>query len=237
VELDADKWKTKEKEGQRLLKVKKVSLPSDYETNPVRRNGGGYVGKDLEDDARMLKRAGLMKLADVVRGKGVRFNRKTLRLLRSMRHFACIGDADSAAIYRKMKRIQFPKGTLVVQQDDDCSSGMYIVIKGRLVVYRNTDRGSRGSEGGRRNRQKRQSHQKKNSAAAAGAHPTLGSRLSSWGPGTTLGENDVSLTWIWWKVRTPVVLSVAFSVVLSVAFSVVLSVAFSVVLSTPLSQS
>jgi len=221
VELDADKWKTKEKEGQRLLKVKKVSLPSDYETNPVRRNGGGYVGKDLEDDARMLKRAGLMKLADVVRGKGVRFNRKTLRLLRSMRHFACIGDADSAAIYRKMKRIQFPKGTLVVQQDDDCSSGMYIVIKGRLVVYRNTDRGR--SEGGRRNRQNRQSHQKKNSAAAAGAHPTLGSRLSSWGPGTTLGENDVSLTWIWWKVRTPVVLSV----VLLVAFSV----------DTPLSQS
>jgi hypothetical protein len=168
----------------------------------------------------MLKRAGLMKLADVVRGKGVRFNRKTLRLLRSMRHFACIGDADSAAIYRKMKRIQFPKGTLVVQQDDDCSSGMYIVIKGRLVVYRNTDRGGRGSEGGRRNRQKRQNrqshhHHKKNSAAAAGAHPTLGSRLSSWGPGTTLGENDVSLTWIWWKVRTPVVLSVALSGTLS----------------------
>ena len=160
-------------------KIKRVKLPNDYQTNPVRRGGGGYVGVDLEDDARILKRAGLKKLADVVRGKGVRFNRKTLRLLRSMRHFACIGDADSAAIYRKMKRITFAKGTLVVQQHDSVSSGMYIVTRGRLVVYRKTATGSHRASSST------------SSVAAAGTHPTLGSRLSSWGPGTTLGENDV----------------------------------------------
>ena len=138
--------------------------------------GGGYMGEDLDDDARILKRAGLKKLADVVRGKGVRFNRQTLRLLRSMRHFACIGDADSAAIYTKMKRIQFRKNTVVIHQGEEVTSGMYIVIRGRLVVYRKSAALVFG---------------RSSDASPAGSHPTLGNRLSSWGPGTTLGENDV----------------------------------------------
>jgi hypothetical protein len=145
------------------IDAQQVASPrSSTTTRRSSRDGEGYVGVDLEDDAQILKRAGLKKLADVVRGKGVRFNRKTLRLLRSMRHFACIGDADSAAIYRKMKRVLFPKGTVVVKQDDPVFSGMYIVIRGRLVVYRRASNVMATTTS-------------PNTDGAA--HPTLGSRL------------------------------------------------------------
>lgn len=82
-----------------------------------------------------LERQGLQQLAAAVRGKGVSFNRKTIRLLRSMRHLASIGDVDSASIYKQMKRHYVPAGRILFSEGSPVDGGMYIVITGRLVTY------------------------------------------------------------------------------------------------------
>ena len=91
----------------------------------------------IDDLGEIIEHGGLHNLMTELNENGVHFNRKTLQLLRSMRHFACIGDADSAAIYKEMKHVRFERGQIIVRQGDPVTDGMFIVLKGSLTVYRN----------------------------------------------------------------------------------------------------
>ena len=165
---------------------------------------GGLQSKVVSSTSildQMLEHGGLNKLMIELNQNGVSLNHKTLQLLRSMRHFACIGDADSAAIYKKMKAVKFKRGQIVSRQGDSVSQGMFIVLRGNLVVYKkihqindkhnatsdqhvNTDKSKQFSP----NRRPQSPRILNSSVKGLGK---LGNRLSSWGPGTTLGENDL----------------------------------------------
>ena len=83
----------------------------------------------IDDLGEIIEHGGLHNLMTELNENGVHFNRKTLQLLRSMRHFACIGDADSAAIYKEMKHVRFERGQIIVRQGDPVTDGMFIVLR------------------------------------------------------------------------------------------------------------